>query len=54
MRAAWLHDTRAALEEQGIGWAVWDYQGTFAVVIKTDGKAAPIPAVAAALGLHTQ
>jgi aryl-phospho-beta-D-glucosidase BglC (GH1 family) len=54
MRAAWLHDTRTALEEQGIGWAVWDYQGSFAVVTKTKGKAAPIPAIADALGLHPQ
>jgi endoglucanase len=54
MRAAWLHDTRTALEEQGIGWAVWDYQGSFAVITKTDGKAAPIPAIATALGLHPQ
>ena len=54
MRAAWLHDTRTALEEQGIGWAVWDYQGTFAVVTKTNGQAVPIPAVAAALGLRPQ
>jgi aryl-phospho-beta-D-glucosidase BglC (GH1 family) len=52
MRAAWLHDTRTALEAQGIGWAVWDYQGSFAVVTKTNGRAAPIPAIAAALGLH--
>ena len=54
MRAAWLRDTRTALEDQGIGWAVWDYQGSFAVVTKTDGKAAPIPAIAEALGLHSQ
>jgi endoglucanase len=54
MRAAWLHDTRMALEEHGIGWAVWDYQGSFAVVTKTNGKAAPIPAIADALGLHPQ
>jgi aryl-phospho-beta-D-glucosidase BglC (GH1 family) len=54
MRAAWLHDTRTALEEQGLGWAVWDYQGSFAVVTKTNGKAVPIPAVATALGLHPQ
>jgi endoglucanase len=52
MRAAWLRDTRTALEEQGIGWAVWDYQGSFAVVTKRDGKAAPIPGIADALGLH--
>jgi endoglucanase len=54
MRAAWLHDTRTALEAQGIGWAVWDYQGTFAVVTKENGKAAPIPAIATALGLQPQ
>jgi aryl-phospho-beta-D-glucosidase BglC (GH1 family) len=54
MRAAWLHDTRTALEEQDIGWAVWDYQGSFAVVTKTNGKAVPITAVANALGLHPQ
>jgi endoglucanase len=54
MRVAWLRDTRTALEEQGIGWAVWDYQGSFAVVAKTNGKAAPVPAVATALGLQPQ
>ncbi|HEX6496331.1 MAG TPA: cellulase family glycosylhydrolase [Acidobacteriaceae bacterium] len=54
MRAAWLRDTRTALEEEGIGWAVWDYQGSFAVVTKTNNKAAPIPAIADALGLHPQ
>jgi aryl-phospho-beta-D-glucosidase BglC (GH1 family) len=54
MRAAWLRDTRTALEEQGVGWAVWDYQGSFAVVAKTNGKSVPIPAVATALGLQPQ
>ncbi len=54
MRAAWLHDTRTALEEQGIGWAVWDYQGSFAVVTKSKGKAAPIPAITESLGLQAQ
>jgi len=54
MRAAWLRDTRTALEAQGIGWAVWDYQGSFAVVAKTNGKSVPIPAVVTALGLHPQ
>ncbi|MFL6429661.1 MAG: glycoside hydrolase family 5 protein [Acidobacteriaceae bacterium] len=54
MRAAWLRDTRTALEEQGIGWAVWDYQGSFAVVMKTNNKASPIPAIADALGLYPQ
>lgn len=54
MRAAWLRDTRTALEAEGIGWAVWDYQGSFAVVTKENGKAVPIPAIAEALGLHPQ
>jgi endoglucanase len=54
MRAAWLHDTRTALEAQGIGWAVWDYQSTFGVVTKESRKAMPIPAVATALGLQSQ
>jgi endoglucanase len=54
MRAAWLRDTRTALEAQGIGWAVWDYQGSFAVVAKTNGKPVPIPAVVTALGLQPQ
>ena len=54
MRAAWLRDTRTALEAEGIGWAVWDYQGGFAVVTKTGGKAAADPAIAAALGLQPQ
>ena len=52
MRAAWLRDTRMALESQGIGWAVWDYQGSFAVVTKTGDKATPDPAIANALGLE--
>jgi endoglucanase len=51
MRAGWLHDTRTALEQYGIGWAVWDFQGSFAVVDKVNGNAIPDPAIAAALGL---
>jgi aryl-phospho-beta-D-glucosidase BglC (GH1 family) len=39
-RAAWLHDVRTALEHNGIGWAMWDYSGSFGVVAKKDGKAA--------------
>jgi endoglucanase len=54
MRAAWLHDTRTALEQYGIGWAVWDYQGSFAVVDKVNGSATPDPVIAGALGLPSQ
>lgn len=31
-RAAWLGDVRSALESEGIGWTMWDYQGGFSVV----------------------
>src|SRR5271157_259658 len=33
-RAAGLHDVRTALERNGIGWAMWDYSGSFGVVTK--------------------
>jgi hypothetical protein len=33
---------------------VWDYQGSFAVVTKENGRATPIPAISEALGLHPQ
>jgi endoglucanase len=50
-RAAWLHDVRTALERNGIGWAVWDYSGSFGVVTKKDGKAFADDGVLRALGL---
>jgi endoglucanase len=37
-RAAWIKDTRTALERHNIGWAMWDYSGSFGVVTKKDGK----------------
>jgi aryl-phospho-beta-D-glucosidase BglC (GH1 family) len=51
-RANWIHDTRTALEADGIGWAMWDYRGGFGVVTKEDGKPAQVdPVVVKALGL---
>jgi len=51
-RNAWIHDVRTALEADGIGWAMWDYRGSFGVVTKEDGKPAqPDPATVKALGL---
>lgn len=51
-RATWIHDVRAALESDGIGWAMWDYRGGFGVVSKEDGKPARVDgAVVGALGL---
>jgi hypothetical protein len=51
-RANWIHDVRTALEEDGIGWAMWDYRGGFGVVTKQDGQPAQVDgAVVGALGL---
>jgi hypothetical protein len=51
-RNAWIHDVRAALEADGIGWAMWDYHGNFGVAIQEEGKPdRPDPATVEALGL---
>jgi hypothetical protein len=51
-RANWIHDVRTALEADGIGWAMWDYRGSFGVVHKQDGQLAVVDdAIVAALGL---
>jgi aryl-phospho-beta-D-glucosidase BglC (GH1 family) len=52
MRAQWLHDMRVAMENDHIGWAMWDYQGGFGVVTKANGVTAPDLKVLQALGLH--
>ena len=33
-RAIWVKDVRKALESLGIGWAMWEYDGDFALVIR--------------------
>ena len=50
-RAAWLHDVRTALERNGIGWAMWDFSGSFGVVAKKDGKTLADEGVLRALGM---
>ena len=54
-RAAWIKDTRTALERHNIGWAMWDYSGNFGVAIKdaakNGGKAALDENTMHALGL---
>lgn len=50
-RLRWIADVRAALEKHGIGWAMWDYAGSFAVAPMKDGVAAPDRETLAALGL---
>jgi len=51
-RARWIGDVRAALEENHIGWAMWDYRGNFGVVERTDTQITPDLAVLKALGLN--
>jgi len=51
-RAAWIHDVRAALEQHNIGWAMWDYSGSFGVVTKKDGKTVPDEITLEALGFN--
>ncbi len=51
-RAAWISDLRKSLEKHGIGWAMWDYQGGFGVVVKENGKTTPDEVTLKALGLR--
>ncbi len=50
-RAAWIYDVRTTLERHGIGWAMWDYSGSFGVVTKKDGRSVPDEVTLRALGL---
>jgi len=50
-RANWINDVRTALEADGIGWAMWDYSGSFGVVTKKDGKAVVDEGLLRALGM---
>ncbi len=50
-RARWISDVRTALERHSIGWTMWDYAGSFGVVTKTNGVAAPDAITVRALGL---
>ena len=51
-RANWIHDVRTAMEADGIGWAMWDYRGSFGVVTKQDGQPAQVDgSTVGALGL---
>jgi endoglucanase len=50
-RAAWIADVRTGLDRHGMGWAMWDYSGSFGIVTKTNGKTTPDESVVRALGL---
>lgn len=49
-RANWIRDVRLVLEERGIGWAMWDYVGGFALTKESTREADP--AIAQALGMR--
>ena len=53
-RLAWLKDVRMALERHNIGWAMWDYSGSFGVTVKKDGKNMLDADTVKALGLKIQ
>jgi endoglucanase len=50
-RAEWIHDVRTSLEKHHMGWAMWDYSGSFGVVTKKDGRSVPDEETLRALGL---
>ena len=51
-REAWIRDVRSALERHGMGWAMWDYSGSFGVVTKKDGRYVPDEVTLRALGMN--
>jgi endoglucanase len=51
-RARWIEDVRAALEQNNIGWTMWDYRGGFGVVTKEAGASVPDARILHALGLR--
>lgn len=51
-RAAWITDVREALERHNIGWAMWDYSGSFGVVTKQNAQTVSDANVIRALGLN--
>jgi len=50
-RAQWITEVRSSLERHNIGWAMWDYSGSFGVVTKKDGRAMLDETTVRALGL---
>jgi endoglucanase len=50
-RARWITDVRTSLERHNIGWAMWDYSGSFGVVTDREAKARLDEVTVRALGL---
>ncbi len=51
-RTRWIKDIRTSLEHHNIGWAMWDYSGSFGVATKKNGKAVLDEDTVKALGLR--
>jgi len=51
-RAHWISDARTSLEKHNMGWTMWDYNGSFGVVTRQNGKAVPDELAVKALGLR--
>ena len=50
-RAAWIKDVRTSLDRHNIGWAMWDYSGSFGVATNRETKAKLDEMTVRALGL---
>lgn len=50
-RKAWIKDVRQALEKYDIGWAMWEYDGSFGLVYRKNKKVEIDREIALALGL---
>ena len=50
-RTRYLHDVRTGLEQNGIGWAMWDWSGNFGLVERKDGLVTADSENVKALGL---
>ncbi len=50
-RVQWTHDMRIALEEAGIGWAMWEYDSSFGLVLRSGNMTLIDGPLAEALGL---
>lgn len=51
-RARWIEDVRTSLEQNNIGWTMWDYRGGFGVVTHEPGNTIPDNRILHALGLQ--
>ena len=50
-RQAWIRDVRLALEKYQIGWAMWEFDGSFGLVFRENGRAVVDKDIVSALGL---